>query len=107
MTRATTSSVRWLIPSSMPRSRARSSFSSLEALPITKAPAIRASCTAAEPMPLPTELIITVSPARRLPRVNSMCQEVANATWSAAASSYETESGTRIRFLALTTTRSA
>ena len=46
-----------------------------------------ASWTAAEPMPLPTELIITVSPARSLPRVNSMCQDVPNATWSAAASS--------------------
>ena len=59
-----------------------------------------ASWTAAEPMPLPTELTITVSPARSLPRVNSMCQEVANATCSAAAASSETPSGMRIRFRA-------
>ena len=48
-------------------------------------------------MPEPTELIITVSPARRLPRVKSMCQDVANATCSAAAASSESSSGTRIR----------
>ena len=38
-----------------------------------------ASCTAAEPMPLPTELTSTVSPASRPPRVKSMCHAVANA----------------------------
>ena len=45
-----------------------------------------ASWTAAEPMPLPTELISTVSPGRSLPRVKSMCQAVAKAIWTAAAS---------------------
>ncbi len=38
MTSSTTSWVAWLMPTSMPSSRARSSFSSLEALPITNAP---------------------------------------------------------------------
>ena len=50
----------WSIPSSR---RARELLVELEALPITDAPASCASCTAAEPMPLPTELIITVSPS--------------------------------------------
>ena len=76
-----------MIPTSRPSAFAFSSFSSLEALPITTAPARLASCTAAEPMPLLTELIITVSPAFSRARVNSMCHDVANATWSAAASS--------------------
>ena len=48
-------------------------------------------------MPLPTELIITVSPARRPPRVNSMCHAVPKAICVAAAASSESSSGTRIR----------
>ena len=68
----------------MPSSRARASFSSELALPITVAPASRASWTAAEPMPLPTELIITVSPICSRPRVKSMCHAVPNAICSAA-----------------------
>ena len=63
----------------MPRLAACSSFSCEEALPITNAPAIFASWTAAEPMPEPTELIITISPGWSRPRVKSMCQDVANA----------------------------
>src|SRR3990172_5363583 len=73
------------MPTSRPKAFARSSFSSLEALPITNAPASFASCTAAEPMPLPTELIITVSPGWSFARVKSMCHEVAKATWRPAA----------------------
>ena len=61
ITSSTTSCVLWLIPWSIPSSAARASFSSELALPITVAPARRASWTAAEPIPLPTELIITVS----------------------------------------------
>ena len=56
ITSATTSWVAWLIPWSIPSSLARASFSSELALPITVAPVSRASCTAADPMPLPTEL---------------------------------------------------
>ena len=56
-------------------------------MPITNAPASRASCTAAEPMPLDTELIRTLSPIRRPPRPNSMCQAVPKATCSAPACS--------------------
>ena len=66
---------------------ARASFSSELALPITNAPASCASWTAAEPMPLPTELISTVSPGCSRPRVNSMCHAVPKAIWSAAAAS--------------------
>ena len=79
MTSATTSWVWWLIPTSRPSSFARSSFSSEPALPITNAPASFASCTAADPIPLPTELISTVSPGWSFARVKSMCQAVANA----------------------------
>ena len=66
-------------------------------MPITNAPPSLASCTAAEPMPLPTELISTVSPARRPPRVNSMCHAVPKAISVATAASSESASGTRIR----------
>ena len=85
MTSATTSWVWWLIPTSSPSSFARSSFSSEPALPITNAPASFASCTAADPIPLPTELISTVSPGWSFARVKSMCQAVAKAIWVAAA----------------------
>ena len=91
----------------MPSSVARASFSSELALPITKAPASFASCTAAEPMPLPTELISTVSPTRSLPRVNSMCQAVPKAICVAAAASSESASGTRIRWPVEQASRSA
>ena len=97
MTSSTTSWVWWLIPWSMPSSLAFASFSSELALPITVAPASWASWTAAEPIPLPTALIITVSPGCSRPRVKSMCQAVPKAIWSAAAASSESSSGTRIR----------
>ena len=97
ITSSTTSCVLWLIPWSIPSSAARASFSSELALPITVAPARRASWTAAEPIPLPTELIITVSVGASRPRVNSMCHAVPKAIWSAAAASSESSSGTRIR----------
>ena len=87
ITSATTSCVAWLIPTSMPSSVARASFSSEPAFPITNAPASLASCTAAEPIPLPTELISTVSPGPSRPRVKSMCQAVPKAIWVAAAAS--------------------
>ena len=57
------------------------------ALPITNAPASWASWTAAEPMPLPTELIRTRSAEPSRPRVKSMCQAVPKAIWVAAAAS--------------------
>ncbi len=45
-------------------------------------------------MPADTELIITVSPIERRPRVKSMCQAVPKATWRAAASLSFSSSGT-------------
>ena len=91
----------------MPSSLARASFSSELALPITVAPASRASCTAAEPMPLPTELIITVSPSRRRPRVNSMCQAVPKAICAPPPASSLTPSGMRSSCRAEQASRSA
>ena len=95
------------MPTSRPNSFARASFSSELALPITNAPASFASCTAAEPMPLPTELISTVSPGWSFPRVKSMCHDVANAICVAAAASSESASGTRMRWRAEHASRSA
>ena len=86
------------MPSCMPSSRALASFSSLLALPITNAPASFASCTAAAPMPEPTELISTVSPIFSSPRVKSMWYEVPKAIWKAAASTSVIESGVRTRW---------
>ena len=65
-------------------------------VPITNAPACFATCTAAEPIPLPTELTSTVSPARSFARVISMCQAVPKAMLLAAASTSLTPSGIRI-----------
>ena len=89
------------MPTSRPSPTARSSLSSRLELPITNAPAFFATCTAAEPMPLPTELISTVCPGRICARVTSMCQAVPNAMSAAAASTSVTPSGMRISCEAL------
>jgi hypothetical protein len=91
----------------MPSSDARASFSSADAFPITVAPARLASWTAADPIPLPTELIRTVSPTASRPRVKSMCHAVPNAIWSAAAASSVSSSGTRMRCPTAQASRSA
>ena len=83
------------MPTSRPSSFALASLSSRLELPITNAPASLATCTAAEPMPLPTELTSTVSPGRSRARVTSMCQAVPKAMWLAAASTSVTPSGMR------------
>jgi hypothetical protein len=56
------------------------------------------ACTAAAPMPEPTELTSTVSPIVSSPRVKSMWYEVAKAIWKAAASTSVMESGVRMRW---------
>ena len=76
-------------------------------MPITNAPACFATCTAAEPIPLPTEFTRTVSPGRTRARVTSMCQAVPKAMFAAAASTSETPSGIRMSCDGLHVTRSA
>src|SRR5918996_817829 len=66
-----------------------------------------ASCTAAEPIPLPTAFTSTVSPGCSPPRAKSMCQAVAKGIWSAAASTSPSSSGTRRSCEAEQTRRSA
>ena len=77
----------------MPSSPAFASLSSRLDVPMTKALESFATCTAADPMPLPTELTRTVSPGRSSARVTSMCQAVPKAMFAAAASTSVTRSG--------------
>ena len=83
------------------------SLSSRLEVPITNAPACFAICTAAEPIPLPTELTSTVSPGRSFARVTSMCHAVPKAMLLAAASTSVTPSGIGISCDALQATCSA
>ena len=76
-------------------------------MPITNAPACLATWTAADPIPLPTELTSTVSPARTFARVTSMCQAVPKAMLAAAASTSVTPSGIRMSCDSLQVTFSA
>jgi hypothetical protein len=66
-----------------------------------------ATWTAADPMPLPTELTSTVSPARSPARVISMCHAVPKAMLLAAASTSVTPSGILMSCVTLHVTRSA
>jgi hypothetical protein len=77
-----------LIAPQAPRARARSSFSSLDEVRITRAPAARANSRANVATP-PVPRASTVSPGRTPQVSTSACQVVTAAQGSVAASSNE------------------
>ena len=81
------------MPWSRPNSFRRSSFSSLDAVEITVAPACLASWIAAMPTPPAPAWIRTVCPASRLPAVNRHSWAVPNATGTQAAGAASSPSG--------------
>ena len=71
-TAAATSPLAWLTAASAPSSRARSSFSSLDEVTITRAPSALAICSEAVATPLPIPQTNTHSPSRSPARVTSI-----------------------------------
>ena len=95
------------MPWSSPSGFSRSSFSSLEAVEITVAPACFASWIAAIPTPPAPAWMSTVCPSSRFAAVNRHSCAVPNATGMHAAAAGSSPSGTRQVMIAGTTRFSA